>query len=642
MTHSTLWIIPALPLLGFLVNGLLGKKLGKLFVSFVGPGLIFISFFIAVSRFLDMLDHGALVDNVYTWMAVGNLHIDVSLTMDQLSGMMLLVVTGVGALIHLYSVGYMWEEDDSFYRFFSYLNLFIFFMTMLVLGSNMLILFLGWEGVGLCSYLLIGYYTKKKSAGDAAKKAFIVNRIGDFGFLAAMFLIFYYFGTLDFAAINAKAGTLLNEGVLTGTLVTAICLFLFLGATGKSAQIPLYVWLPDAMEGPTPVSALIHAATMVTSGLYMISRLSHLFILSPTAMGVIAIVGGFTALFAASIGLAQNDIKKVLAYSTVSQLGYMFLAMGVGAFAAGMFHVVTHAFFKALLFLGSGSVIHAVHHEQDMRFMGQLRKKIPVTWITFAIGTWALAGLPLGAGFFSKDEILWKAVSSPLGGWGLWALGFGAAGFTAFYMYRLVNLTFYGDNNVDPHTHVHESPWTMLLPLIILAVLSAFAGFLAIPHAIDFFHVGNVMEHYFDGFFPQVGGHGGGHHGPSITVEYVLMVASVALAFFGMYLGRKFYFQKTKVPQEAATRFATTYKLLLNKYFIDEVYDKYVIRPIQWVSTWVLWKGIDVYVIDLIVNTAGRIAYYSGVGLKAVQSGLLQHYAVYMLFGIIAILGYFL
>ena len=401
---SQIWLVPAFPLLGFLLNGFFGKRFGTRFVSFVGPLAIALSFAQSLVLFFQMLEAegNILKEHLYTWIASGNFEVGINFQVDQLSALYLLVITGVGFLIHVYSVGYM-DGESGYYRFFAYLNLFVFFMLILVLGDSFLLMFVGWEGVGLCSYLLIGYYFEKESAAEAAKKAFLFNRIGDFGVLSAVLLIFLSFGSIEFATVNAEAATRLEFG---GTLVTAITLLLFLGATGKSAQIPLFVWLPDAMEGPTPVSALIHAATMVTAGLYMVARLSHLFVLAPFTMNVIAVIGAATALLAATIAITQTDIKRVLAYSTVSQLGYMFLAMGVGAFGAGVFHVMTHAFFKALLFLGSGSVILAIHHEQDMRKMGALKNKLPITYITMLLGTFAISGIPFFSGFFSKDEIL--------------------------------------------------------------------------------------------------------------------------------------------------------------------------------------------------------------------------------------------
>ncbi|HCP35728.1 MAG TPA: NADH-quinone oxidoreductase subunit L, partial [Deltaproteobacteria bacterium] len=496
---SQIWLIPAFPLLGFLLNGFLGKIFGTRFVSFVGPMSVGLAFLQSLVLFFEMLrtEGHRIIENLYTWMAAGSFQVNISFQVDELSGLYLLIITGVGFLIHVYSIGYM-NGEKGYYRYFAYLNLFVFFMLLLVLGDSFLLMFVGWEGVGLCSYLLIGYYFEKHSAAEACKKAFLFNRVGDFGVLSAVLLIFLSIGSLEFNTVNAEAASRLEYG---GTLVTVITLLLFLGATGKSAQIPLYVWLPDAMEGPTPVSALIHAATMVTAGLYMVARLSHLFILAPLTMNVIAVIGTVTALLAATIALTQTDIKRVLAYSTVSQLGYMFLAMGVGAFTAGIFHVMTHAFFKALLFLGSGSVIYAMHHEQDMMKMGALRKKLPVTYLTMMAGTLAITGIPLFSGFFSKDEILWKAFSSPLGSGLFWTLGFLTAGMTSFYMFRMMFLTFHGNSRVDSHlqSHLHESPLSMTGPLVILAVLSIFGGFFGVPHVLHF--LPNGMELYFHDFF---------------------------------------------------------------------------------------------------------------------------------------------
>src|SRR5437870_4394884 len=473
-----IWLIPLFPAAGFVINGLFGKRMSKTMVGVIACGLVFISFIFSAGAVYQLLQldsaHRSHTVTLYEWVNAGPAHtsegplanfkVDWGFLLDPLSSIMILVVTGIGFLIHIYSTGYM-HEEDGYYRFFAYLNLFMFSMLTLVLGNNYVMMFVGWEGVGLCSYLLIGYYFHKKSAGDASKKAFIVNRVGDWGFSIGIMLIFVTFGTIDFMQVGEKV----REGVMSGafhagdTLFVVIAMALFVGAAGKSAQIPLYVWLPDAMEGPTPVSALIHAATMVTAGVYMVARSNFIYQMAPQAMMVVAVIGAVTAFFAASIGLVQNDIKRVLAYSTVSQLGYMFLALGVGAFAAGIFHLMTHAFFKALLFLGSGSVIHAMHHEQDMRKMGALKNKIPVTFWTMFFGTLAIAGTPGLAGFFSKDEILWKAFSGNQGHVLLWLIGAAVAGMTAFYMFRLIFMTFFGESRVDHHTehHIHESPRSM-------------------------------------------------------------------------------------------------------------------------------------------------------------------------------------
>jgi len=628
---SQIWLIPAFPLLGALLNGFFGKAFGKRFVTILAPLTIGMSFVQSLMLFIVMLgtDGNVLHDTVYTWMATGAFQVDIAFQVDQLSGLFLLIITGVGFLIHVYSVGYMYEEE-GYYRYFSYLNLFIFFMLILVLGDSFLLMFVGWEGVGLCSYLLIGYYFEKHSAAEAAKKAFLFNRVGDFGFLSAVMLIFLTFGSLNFDFVNANAASHLQAG---GALVTAITLFLFLGATGKSAQIPLYVWLPDAMEGPTPVSALIHAATMVTSGLYMIARLSNVFVLAPFTMNLIAIVGAITALMAATIAITQTDIKRVLAYSTVSQLGYMFLAMGVGAFSAGIFHVMTHAFFKALLFLCSGSVIHAMHHEQDMLKMGGLKKKLPVTHATMLIGTLAITGIPFLSGFFSKDEILWQAFSS--GGFFLWFLGFLTAGLTSFYMFRMMYLTFYGESRVEAHTeaHLHESPSSMLFPLVVLAVLSALAGLLGVPHVLGF--LPNAMEGYFHGFFADVpAGHG------NVVIEIILMVLSVALALGGWQIAHDLYGTNLDKVTEMKKDFSKLHAFSLNKWYVDEIYNSAIIQQGKRLSRNVLWKDVDQNLIDRLVMLSSDIAHYTGGSLRNVQTGVVQHYAVIFSAGALFIFWY--
>lgn len=631
---SYIWLVPAFPLLGFIANGLFGKLFGKRFVTFVAPAMIGFAFAQALVLFFEMRASADLKlhETLYTWMSSGTFQVDIAFTVDQLSGLYLLIITGIGFLIHIYSIGYMGEED-GYYRYFAYLNLFVFFMLILVLGDSFLLMFVGWEGVGLCSYLLIGYYFEKHSAAEACKKAFLFNRVGDFGVLSAVFLIFLSFGTLNFETVNAEAANTLQAG---GTLVTVITLFLFLGATGKSAQIPLYVWLPDAMEGPTPVSALIHAATMVTAGLYMIARLSHLFVLAPATMNVIAIVGVITALMAATIALTQTDIKKVLAYSTVSQLGYMFLAMGVGAFGAGVFHVMTHAFFKALLFLGSGSVIHAMHHEQNMMKMGALRQKLPITYTTMLIGTLAIAGIPFFSGFFSKDEILWKAYSSPLGGLGFWILGFVTAGLTSFYMFRMMYLTFHGKSRVDAHTeaHLHESPLNMTLPLMILAVLSAVGGLVGVPHV---FHIlPNGMELYFHGFFAELSGEA---HG-SASVEIGLMVASVVLALVSWSIARNMYGESLEKPTAMRERLSGAYDFSLNKWYVDELYNAVLIQPGRLISTFLLWKAFDQNVIDRLVLLSGGVARFAGSVIRPIQNGIAQSYALVFSLGTVLVLLY--
>ncbi|MDP7170180.1 MAG: NADH-quinone oxidoreductase subunit L [SAR324 cluster bacterium] len=630
---SQIWLVPAFPLLGFLLNGFLGKRFGARFVTFVGPLAIALSFAQSLALFFQMLEAegNVLKEHLYTWISSGNFEAGINFQVDQLSGLYLLVITGVGFLIHVYSVGYM-DGESGYYRFFAYLNLFVFFMLILVLGDSFLLMFVGWEGVGLCSYLLIGYYFEKDSAAEAAKKAFLFNRIGDFGVLSAVMLIFLAFGSIEFATINAEAATQFEYG---GALVTAITLLLFLGATGKSAQIPLYVWLPDAMEGPTPVSALIHAATMVTAGLYMVARLSHLFVLAPFTMNVIAVVGTATALLAATIAVTQTDIKRVLAYSTVSQLGYMFLAMGVGAFGAGVFHVMTHAFFKALLFLGSGSVILAVHHEQDMRKMGALKNKLPITYMTMLLGTFAISGIPFFSGFFSKDEILWKAYSSPLGSPWLWGVGFLTAGLTAFYMFRMIYLTFHGESRVDSHTaeHVHESPFSMTIPLMILAALAVTGGFFGVPHV---FHViPNGMENYFQGFFAEIpSGYG------TVSAEWTLMAFSVAFALLAWFFASRLYHSGFDLAAGLRSKWESLYQLSLNKWYVDELYNTLIIQPGRLFSTHVLWRLFDQNVIDRAVNTTADVARMVGNSIRPLQNGLTQNYALIFTLGTFLILWF--
>jgi NADH-quinone oxidoreductase subunit L len=558
------------------------------------------------------------------------------LYLDQLSLVMLLVVTGVGFLIHIYSVGYMWD-DPSYYRFFTYLNLFMFFMLTLILANNYLVMFIGWEGVGLASYLLIGFWFTKDSAASAGKKAFIVNRIGDFGFLIGLFLIIQHFGSLDFTKVFAQVHPMAAENGGAG-LLTAIGILLMVGACGKSAQIPLYVWLPDAMEGPTPVSALIHAATMVTAGVYMVSRSHMIFERAPMALTVVAVIGTLTALFAATIGITQTDIKKVLAYSTVSQLGYMFMACGVGAFSAGIFHLMTHAFFKGLLFLAAGSVIHAVGGEQDMRKMGGLRSYIPVTFGTMFIATLAIAGIPPFAGFWSKDEILWQAyqVSKVY-----WAIGIITAFITSFYMFRLLYMTFFGDYHgvqVDSHGHgshghdghgePHESPMVMLVPLMILAVLSIFGGFVG---------WGNRFEHFLGPVFG--GGEVAAEAASSIT-EKVLMGVSVLVAASGWLLAYVLYCARPELPQKIADGLNGFYTAVLNKYYVDEFYAKLFVKPLIDGSTTILWQGVDRKVIDDTVNNAADGARHVSDEVRHMQSGNLRSYAGWIAAGSAVVIAY--
>ncbi|MBS4027138.1 MAG: NADH-quinone oxidoreductase subunit L [Ignavibacteriales bacterium] len=633
-----------IPFVGFLLNGLFGKKINNEKISgTIGSLAVFFPFVIAVGIFFEMLnspiEERSHIIQLFDWISAGSLSIPFALQVDQLSILMTLIVTGVGFLIHVYSIGYM-HGDKGFWRFFTYLNLFITMMLFLVLGNNFLLMFLGWEGVGLCSFLLIGFWHDRKfevggadketsMTTDAAKKAFVVNRVGDFGFLIGMFLIFTTFGSLTFTDVFSKAASLQSGS----SVMFWITMCLFIGATGKSAQIPLFVWLPDAMAGPTPVSALIHAATMVTSGIYMIARCSILFALAPETMNIVAIVGISTAVFAATIGLVQNDIKKVLAYSTVSQLGYMFLALGVGAFTAGIFHVMTHAFFKALLFLGSGAVIHAMHEEQDIQKMGGLKKYLPITFITFLIGTIAISGIPPFAGFFSKDEILWKAYSQ--GNIMLWLLGAIGAALTAFYMFRLVSLTFENKPRFDSHhTHPHEAPKTMTIPLIILAVLSIVGGFVGIPESLG---GGNVLEKFLEPIFEKAEFRLPLHHEGSHSMEYILMAISVLIATISILYARKKFVTQESLPVEENKKGFR--KLLWNKYYVDEIYNFLFVNSTYKLSESFLWKIFDVKLVDGIVNgTASLISIISGQ-LRKIQVGVAQSYATVFVVGIIVILG---
>ncbi len=641
------WIVLS-PLLGAVVISLLGRTLPRKLTGTIASAAVGVSFFIGLAAFIKLKGlaghgHGEqaafLSDTLYRWLAVGGLSVDVAFAFDRLSAVMVLVVAGVSALIHIYSMGYM-AHDKSYWRYFAYLNLFVFFMLVLVLADNAVVMFVGWEGVGLCSYLLIGFWFEDPEKAYAGKKAFIVNRIGDFGFLLGIILIFWTLGTVNFNEIAGQAPAVLVAG---GSLATLICLLLFLGATGKSAQIPLYVWLPDAMAGPTPVSALIHAATMVTAGVYMIVRLNVLYLLAPAAMCVVAVVGAATAIYAASIGLVQNDIKKVLAYSTVSQLGYMFLAVGVGAFSAGIFHLMTHAFFKALLFLGSGSVIHAMSGKQDIREMGGLKKKMPVTYWTFLFATLAIAGIPPFAGFFSKDEILWKAFSSPQGHWGLWLIGFAAAGMTAFYMFRLVFLTFHGQCRADEKTksHLHESPYLMTVPLMVLGVLSVIGGFVGIPEILG---GGNGFHHW---LAPLLGNENGAvqvsagvQHWPH-AVEYTMIALSVAVAVAGIFGAWVFYIKQPEKPKQLAERWPLLHQLVYNKYYIDEIYNVFIVQPIKLTSTFLLWKIFDAGVIDGVVNLTGSSVRGLGRVAARLQNGYAQAYAVTFLIGVLLLIGSF-
>jgi NADH-quinone oxidoreductase subunit L len=640
-------LIPLFPLIGFVIVAFFGKRLkNETLVGGIASTAILASFVTAVTAFFGLMGRPAeertFLVKIYSWMSTGSFSVDIAYQIDQLSILFALIITGIGFLIHVYSIGYM-HGDKGFPRFFAYLNLFVFMMLNLVLASNFLLTFLGWEGVGLASYLLIGFWYDRKFdgtnitwTGDAAMKAFVVNRIGDFGVLLAMFMLFNTFGTLDYATINAQAPQVYAVG---GTAVTIITLLLFLGCTGKSAQIPLGVWLPDAMAGPTPVSALIHAATMVTSGIFLIARTNVLFALSPTTMAVVTGIGITTALIAGTVGIVQNDIKKVLAYSTVSQLGFMFTALGVGAFTAGVFHVMTHAFFKALLFLGSGSVIHGMHEEQDIMKMGGLKKYMPITYRTFFIGTLAISGIPFLSGFFSKDEILWFAFlnGSPI----LWGVGALAAFTTAFYMWRLTTLTFDGAERFDHHhVHPHESPKTMTIPLIVLAILSVVGGFLGVPHVLGHpLHIPNLLEHWLEPIFASGMALLPAHTGDHTSTEILLMTASTVLAIAGILFARSIYSGGLEKANGMAARMKGLHTLLWNKYYVDEVYRMLIAGPILAASRDFLWKIVDVVVIDGAVNGSARMVGATANVLRKVQSGVAQNYALVMVAGIVILVA---
>ena len=703
-----MWALPLLPLLGFLVNGLLSlasayragpsdpalvphdaaatthaahdahsddghavvvrHRFASL-TSIVGPGVMVLAFALALATFVAMRGSGELhapfIQRYFAWMPTGDLRVDVAFQLDQLAMVMILVITGVGMLIHLFSVGYM-QDDPGYPRYFAYLNLFVFFMLVLVMGANYPVMFVGWEGVGLCSYLLIGFWFLDKGNADAGKKAFIVNRIGDFGFLIAMFLLFANLGSLDFEGVRAAASS------LSPTVVTAVCLFLFLGCTGKSAQIPLYTWLPDAMAGPTPVSALIHAATMVTAGVYLIARSNFLFSLSPVASLTVVVIGALTAVFAASIGLKQWDIKKVLAYSTVSQLGYMFVGVGSGAYVAGVFHLVTHAFFKALLFLGSGSVIFALHrayhathsHEdaQDMRNMGGLRAFMPWTFLLMWIATLAIAGIFPFAGFFSKDEILgsvflrarestladahWLGIPGSFVLYGAYVLGLAAAFMTAVYMTRMMIYTFHGANRTGERERqsLAEAPWVMTGPLVVLGLLSAVGGWLNLPALIPIGPVG-ALQHWLE---PVVGASElRVTHGAPIeathSVEYALIGAAVAIAVLGILLAMIRLKPARLVPKREAAAEEGFERVLANKYYVDEAYDATVVNPIVGGSRNLLWRGVDVGLIDgLMVNfVGGRVPRFVGWVGSQLQSGQIGTYAWVLVVGVLLVLGAF-
>lgn len=641
-----LWLIPIIPFIGFLINGLLGRRLPKAVVTTVALVATLVPFL----QVLDIVVHFSSlatphIENMGTWIRAGAFHADFAFSLDQVTMVMLLVVTGVGFLIHIYSTGYM-AGEEGYWRFFAYMNLFMFFMLTLVLSENFLLMFVGWEGVGLASYLLIGYYYTRDSAANAGIKAFVVNRIGDFGFLLAMFLIILHFGTLSFSGVFAQ---LAAHPELHGGFLTAIALLLLLGATGKSAQIPLYTWLPDAMEGPTPVSALIHAATMVTAGVYMITRTHAIFDRSPAALTVVAIIGVATAFFAATIGLLQTDIKRVLAYSTISQLGYMFLACGVASYGSGIFHLVTHAFFKALLFLAAGSVIHALSGEQDMRVMGGLRKQIPITFWTMTAAVLAISGIPPFAGFVSKDQILYETFLSPNGGKILWFIGLFTAFLTAFYMFRLWYLTFFGENRMPQHTGahtpepghhaekeedrhpVHESPWVMLTPLVILGVLCVIGGWIGWPEGLG-------GSNWFAHFLAPVTQVAQSPRGGSNSLEVILAIVSVLTALAGWFVAHLFYYAKPELPVALAAKLRGLHTLVLNKYWVDEIYGGLIIAPILFVSRYALKGLVDTGLIDGGGYAAGLTAQGFGALVQRVQSGNIRSYAGWLAIGAAALL----
>ena len=632
---TNLWIIPLLPLVGAAANGIFGGRWPKNVISAVAlssTSLAFLAALEAVREFLSLSPNEIpWIKTYFTWISAGGFQADFALQVDQLTVVMLLVVTGVGWLIHIYSTGYM-QDDPGYRRFFAYLNLFMFFMLVLILAANYLLMFVGWEGVGLSSYLLIGFFFLKQSATNAGNKAFWVNRIGDYGFLLGLLLIFRTFGTLDFATVLPRAAAMTPDPAGQIGTLTAIALLLFVGAVGKSAQLPLYVWLPDAMEGPTPVSALIHAATMVTAGVYMVARSHAIFLNAPVAMQMVGVIGCVTALFAATIGLVQTDIKKVLAYSTVSQLGYMFLACGVGAFGAGIFHLMTHAFFKGLLFLAAGSVIHAMGGEQDMRKMGGLRKKIPVTFWTMFMATLAIAGAPGFSGFFSKDEILNEAQRvSPV----LWGLGVLTAGLTSFYMFRLLFLTFFGKPQYNERkVHVHESPKSMTVPLMVLAILSVCGGWMAAPQLMG-------GENYFQHFLAPVvataaepaaaaaESSGGGE------ILQALIGAPVIAGLLGFLLAWWLYIKSPATPKKLASSLSGPYKLLSGKYFIDELYAAVIVRPLVWISSNVLWHAVDERAIDGTVNGVAFVSSETGDRLRRANTGNIRSYATWIVLGVL-------
>ncbi len=627
------WLIPFFPFASTFILAVFGRKLPKKYVSFQACFSVLVSFLLAVvSSFhlTNAAETGApLVKKLFPWIQAGSFKVDLSLQFDALTAVMVLVVSGVGFIIHVYSIGYM-AEDKSYTRYFTYLNLFMFSMLLLVMASNLILMFVGWEGVGLCSYLLIGFWFEKNSAANAGKKAFIVNRIGDAGFLIGILFLIIHVGSTEFSAINAA----IHGGIITPALATLVGLLLFVGATGKSAQLPLYIWLPDAMEGPTPVSALIHAATMVTAGVYMVARMNLLYSLSSTAGNIVALIGGLTALYAATMALTQNDIKRVLAYSTISQLGYMFIGCGVGAYAAGIFHLYTHAFFKSLLFLAAGSVMHAMSGELDMRKMGGLKKYLPRTYYPFLIASISIAGIPFFSGFFSKDAILTLAFAK--GQYLVWALGITTAVLTAFYMFRLIFLTFHGEERIEPEAkkHLHESPPMMTIPLAVLAFFSIFAGYVSLPAI-----VGKNLD-WFGRFLDPV--IHAGHEGHlSIGTEWLLILISITVAVVGIIIAYIFYIKNTRIPHSLVRKFPFLYKLLYNKYYVDEAYNAIFVNSMIRGSEFV-YDNFDLAVIDGALNGSAFSANWAGRLLSRLQTGFLKEYALIFLLGAVLILGYLL
>jgi NADH-quinone oxidoreductase subunit L len=636
---APLWLIPVIPLAGFAVSALLGTRLGKSFVSAVGVGAAGLATVAAYTRVIPYLtgDRMPVVETYGSWISVGDFSLDFSFRLDPLSTLMLAFVTFVAFLIHVYSIGYMRHEatDAGYARFFAYLNLFLFAMLLLVLAESFVLMFVGWEGVGLCSYLLVGYYFWREYAAEAGRKAFVVNRIGDYGFLLGMFAIFTTFGSLNYTEVFNKAAV---DPTRYAPGLAIICLCLFVGAMGKSAQFPLYVWLPDAMAGPTPVSALIHAATMVTAGVYMVARCNVLFRLAPEVMLFVAAIGCFTAIFAGIIAVAQNDLKRVLAYSTISQLGYMFLACGVGAFTVGMFHVMTHAFFKACLFLGAGSVMHAMGDDLDVRHMGGLKSRLPITYATFLIATLAIAGIPPLAGFFSKDAILSAAFEH--GGYGrvFWAVALFTAGLTAFYMFRVVSLTFYGRfrGTSEQEHHLHEAPPSMTVPVVVLAFLSIVGGWAGLPAVIS--ANGNRVGQFLAPILLPIAGRAEPHEALPHATEWLLMAVSVALAASGIFLAWKWYAKEEgRAPARIAAAFPALYGLVAEAFRVDRLYDVLFVRPFEWTAR-TLWKVVDVLIIDGILNAGAFMVELAGDFLRFLQTGNVRNYALSFLLGLVALL----